>query len=523
MDVVVIGSGIGGLTAAVALARAGRRVRVFEQHYLPGGWTHSFSLGGFLFSPGVHYIGELGPGGASRRLFEGLGVANDLTFFALNPDGYDHTLIAGERFDIPNGRERYEARLVERFPRERDGIRRYLDTCARMTREIDAVMRASGPADWARVPLRAATLLRHAWRPFDRFLDDFVRDPHLRALLSIQAGDHGLPPDRAPAILQAGILGHYMDGAAYPRGGGRALPRAFIRELRRQGGEIRVRTPVDRILIADGRVVGVRLDDGTEVRADVVVSNADPGVTWGRLVPAEHHSAGLRLRLRRMRYSTSALSLFFATDQDLAGYDSGNYWYSRTTDVSAGYRPTLPLDGPDPFAGLFVTITTLKDPRRRADGLHTLEAFTFVPHAPFARWPADGERTPEYLAFKARLTEKMLDAVERVIPSVRSRLRFCELGTPLTNTFYLMAPEGNVYGTEKRLSQVGPFGFPLRTHIPGLFQCGASTFSHGVLGAGMSGLAAAASVLGARPDELLDARGQTLRVLPHAPAAPLPN
>src|SRR3954467_14930999 len=106
-DTVVIGSGAGGLTAAVALARAGQRVLVLEQHYLPGGWCHSFTLEGYRFSPGVHYIGELGPRGQMRRLYEGLGVSRYLEFCELNPDGYDHILIAGERFDIPTGFQRY--------------------------------------------------------------------------------------------------------------------------------------------------------------------------------------------------------------------------------------------------------------------------------------------------------------------------------------------------------------------------------------------------------------------------------
>src|SRR5512144_1362290 len=118
VDTIVIGSGAGGLTAAVALARSGQKVLVLEQHYLPGGWCHSFSLEGYRFSPGVHYIGELGPEGASRRLFEGLGLGVDLSFYELNPDGFEHLIIGGERFDIPRGRELYEERLARRFPRE---------------------------------------------------------------------------------------------------------------------------------------------------------------------------------------------------------------------------------------------------------------------------------------------------------------------------------------------------------------------------------------------------------------------
>ena len=133
-DVIVIGSGAGGLAAAVALSNLGKRVLVLEQHYLPGGWTHTFALDGYKFSPGVHYIGQLNEGGRTRELLEGLGVGADIEFIELNPDGYDHIVFDNETFDIPRGREKYIARLIERFPEERSGIERYF----RLMQKVDA-------------------------------------------------------------------------------------------------------------------------------------------------------------------------------------------------------------------------------------------------------------------------------------------------------------------------------------------------------------------------------------------------
>jgi all-trans-retinol 13,14-reductase len=512
-DTIVIGSGAGGMTAALALARAGQKVVVLEQHYLPGGWTHSFTLEGYRFSPGVHYLGELREGGNLRKLYEGLGVARDLEFKEMNPNGFDHFLIDGQQFDQPRGKERWIERLTAAFPHEREGIARYFSVIGHVADELKRVDKLLMFPQVLTVPWKAPHLLRWGFATLQSLIDKCIKDPTLRAVLCAQCGNHGLGPSRVSLPLHAAMAAHYDDGAFYPVGGARMIPQAFIKALRREGGQIKVRTRVEEILVEKGRVAGVRTADGERLEAPNVICNADPAMVYGKLLPAEYCRAETR-KVRRTEYSASMISIFCAVEMDLPamGIDSGNYWLYRTNDVDGAYERMSKEMPADELEVLFLAVTSLKDPTPHAPrGHHTMEMFTFVPYAPFERWAGSehGHRDPEYQALKQRLGEQTLRSAEKIIPGIRDHVRFLEVGTPITNDFYCQTNHGAVYGTAKTPWQMGPFAFDQRGRVGGLHFCGASTLSHGVAGSSVSGLMVATRILGRKNVE------DCLRPTPH--------
>ncbi len=509
-DSIIIGSGAGGLAAAICLARAGQKVLVLEQHYVPGGWCHSFHLNGQRFSPGVHYIGLLGKGESTRSLYEGLGVANDMVFFRMNKKGYEHCWIENEKINLPAGLDELYNTLSTRFPNEKKRLKKYLHLIQKVSRQIQLIPKMDGFWDNITIPFRTKDMGKYGLFSLKRVLDWHIKDPLLKAVLSIQCGDHGLPPFKASFPVHCAVMEHYFEGAYYPMGGGAGIVKALTNGLKKHHGEIRTGQKVKKILIKNNCATGVELIGGQQIFAERVISNADPSTTYLKMIEPEHLSSGMSKRLAKTKYSVTSLILFITVDMDVtkAGMDSGNIWYLKNQEVDGLYLDMISknITEGEAFPGVFISCTTLKDPASFNGRYHSFELVTFIDYDSFSEFNHSNDYHGEkYSQYKAKIIAKFINNLEKILPGVKDKIVQVELGTPKTNEHYLNTTRGSVYGTEKSFRQIGPFAFSNKSEIRNLFLCGASTLSHGVGGATYSGVNVAAKILNCKSDDLLKA------------------
>ncbi len=510
-DTIIIGSGAGGLAAAICLSRAGQKVLVLEKHTVPGGWCHSFYLNGHRFTPGVHYIGLLGEGESTSDLYKGLGIANDLVFFRMNPDAYEHCWIGDEKFDYPSNLEDLKNRLSKRFPKEKKNIAKYLTLVKNVSEQIYSLPYIKGFWQKLTTPYRTRHMGKYGLFSLKRVINWHIKDPLLKNILNIQCGDHGLQPKKAAFPLHCALMSHYFNGSYYPMGGGGALIKAKTNALKKHNGTIRTNTGVKKILTKeDGKVkkaIGVELENGEKLYATNIISNADPGITYLKLIGKENISNKLQKKLLKTKYSCTSLMLFLTVNLDVkkAGLDSGNIWLMPDKDADDFYDKLMTEDilKEDAFEGMFISCTTLKDPSSYNGKEHSLEVITYINYKAFEAFENENiERSKAYLDFKEKLTEKMIKGLEKAIPNIREHIIHQELGTPITNEYYVNSTRGNVYGTEKSLKHIGPFAYKPKSEIKNLYLCGASILSHGVAGAAHSGVETASIILDCEADSL---------------------
>ncbi len=451
-DVLIIGSGLGGLECGALLAKRGFRVLVLEGSNQPGGCMQSFRRGRLHYDTGLHYVGGLAPGQVMHQAFAQLGLL-DLPWQRMDED-FDHVIIGGRHFAFRQGYEAFAEGLAKDFPHQREALHSYVQRLQNITADD--------------MDICAYDYLRQT------FSDELLLN-----VVSAAAMKTELRRESLPLFNFAHTCSSYIESSWRLKGNGNMLVNKLISIIREAGGEVRTNSKVTRLTEADGRIESAVCADGQTYKAEFYISDIHPAVLCELL---EGCPTVRRVFRRRMEAAENTCGMFTAQLSIKPGalrYFAHNVFVYDKPNVWTMTEENTPVKG---------VMISARVPEDSSDDLRQIDLLTPMPWHECKAWAETrvGRRGEDYNAFCRQKTEQCIALAEQYIPGLHDMVEQCYTSTPLTYRDYLGNPEGGAFGMRKDCRKSMLTFHSVGSPLQNLFLTGQSIILPGIEGVTMT-------------------------------------
>ena len=484
-DYLFIGTGNAALTCATLLANAGHKVCMLEAHDRAGGYVHSFRMGDYEFCAQVHYIWSCGKGGRIYEFLKRIGLEEEIEFDLFDPQGYDQMIMPdGKRVKIPYGWTQLQNNIEQAYPHT-TGLDTFFKIVRAIRKETDALPKTIHWWDYLLKSAFFPILIRYRHATVQDLFDACGVSLEAQTILTAQAGDFLLPPNKLSALFFVGLLGGYGTGAYAPARHFSYFVDRLTKFLTDHGSDLYFEELVTEIATHDRKISGVSTATGKVFSAKNYICGMDPQAA-AQLIGWQHFPGRYKRQLS-YEYSDNGVMVYLGLKPGFepAKYDLGNHntWHCFDWDMNKMWEAGKNLNVEK--AWLFISTPTMHSNNVPQTG-HIVEIGTYVPYAPFKQ--AAEKSGHDYQALKMQIADKMIDLVaQHHIPDLNDHIAIKVVGSPTTSEDFCCAPFGNAYGaamlasdTTSRLSAQTPFS--------NLYWCNASSGLPSIYGTVSTGI-----------------------------------